>query len=182
MRAGVARNVLELKVNGAAQHAFLRQFTLAQPALRRYVLAHIPDFHEAEDVLQEIAVVLWDRAGEFEEGRNFQAWAFGIARYKMLHARRSAGRRRTLLSGDLSDRFAAKLQEMGPRYGQNRNRLRDCVKKLADRARTLVELRYDKGRSTQEIAEETGTSVNAVRVLLCRVRRSLARCITGAHG
>ena len=44
---------------------FLRDLTTVQPVLRRYVLAHIPDFHQAEDVLQEVTVVLWKRYGEF---------------------------------------------------------------------------------------------------------------------
>ena len=40
----------------ADQTEFIRLFTAAQPLLRRYVFSQIPDFHKAEDALQEIAV------------------------------------------------------------------------------------------------------------------------------
>jgi RNA polymerase sigma-70 factor (ECF subfamily) len=162
------------------EHDFLRRFTQAQPALRRYVLAHVPDFHQAEDVLQEAAVVLWGRRAEFDPARSFEAWAFGIARNKLLSSKRGVAVRREVLTPQLSERVAAKLGELAPQFEQRRGRLRDCVRKLAERARLVVEQRYDQGLSTQAIAESTGDSVNAVRILLCRVRRTLARCLSGA--
>jgi RNA polymerase sigma-70 factor (ECF subfamily) len=162
------------------EHDFLRRFTQAQPALRRYVLAHVPDFHQAEDVLQEAAVVLWDRRAEFDPSRSFEAWAFGVARNKLLHSRRAAAVRREVLTPELSEQVAARLAELAPAFEQRRGRLRDCVRRLAERARAVVELRYDRGLSTEEIAGNTGDSVNAVRILLCRVRRTLARCLSGA--
>ena len=163
-----------------AHHDFLRRFTLAQPALRRYVLAHVPDFHQAEDVLQEVAVVLWDRIGEYQPDRSFQAWAFGIARNKILHSWRAPSGR-MLLTGELSERFAEKLQEVVPKFDRKRSLLKNCMAKLAERARSVIELRYGDGLSTEKIAETTGGSVNAVRILLCRTRRSLARCLSSAH-
>ena len=168
-------------VTDTTHHDFLRRFTLAQRALRRYVLAHVPDFHQAEDVMQEVAVILWDRFEEFQTDRSFEAWAIGIARNKVFHVRRTSGAGRLLLTGELSERFAAKLQNIVPQFDQRRGKLKNCLQKLAERARKTNELRYGEGFSTERIALETGGSVNAVRILLCRTRRSLARCITSVQ-
>lgn len=167
-------------MSDAASHDFLRRFTKAQPALRRYVLAHVPDFHQAEDVLQEVAVVLWDRRAEFDPSRSFEAWAFGVARNKLLRSRRDVATRRGVLTPELSERLAAKLSEPGDAPPPGQARLRECIGKLAARAREAVEMKYDRGLSTEAIAESTGSTANAVRILLCRVRRSLARCLSGA--
>ena len=161
-------------------HDFLRRFTKAQPALRRYVLAHLPDFHQAEDVLQEVAVVLWDRREEFDPSRNFEAWAFGITRNKLLHSRRDVATRRMVLTGEISERLAEKLSSPEARPAPRHGRLKECLGRLAARAREVVEMKYDRDLSAEAIAEVTGSSANAVRILLCRVRRSLARCLSGA--
>ena len=44
-----------------------------------FVLSIIPDFHQAEDVLQQVAVVLVREFGQFDTSRPFLPWALGIA-------------------------------------------------------------------------------------------------------
>ncbi len=49
-----------------------------------FVLSIIPDFHQAEDVLQQVAVVLVREFGQFDTSRPFLPWALGIARTWLL--------------------------------------------------------------------------------------------------
>lgn len=167
-------------MSDTASHDFLRRFTKAQPALRRYVLAHLPDFHQAEDVLQDVAVVLWDRRQEFDPSRNFEAWAFGVARNKLLNSRRDVATRRRVLTPELSQRLAEKLSSPDAAPPPRQGRLKECLSRLAARAREVVEMKYDRGLSAERIAEATGSTANAIRILLCRIRRSLSRCLSGA--
>jgi len=160
------------------RHAdFLRRFTSAQPALRRFVLGHVRDFHRAEDVLQEVAVVLWDRFPEFVAGESFERWAFGVARHKILRSWRDRERDRLVLTDVMADRFAERLCALGPQHDERRMFLKACLEKLPERSRAAVELRYARQSSMAQVAAALGGSINAARLLLCRTRRLLSRCM-----
>jgi RNA polymerase sigma-70 factor (ECF subfamily) len=58
--------------------------------------------------------------------------------------------------------------------------LRNCVKKLPDKGRTLLELYYDTGVSTVDIAAQMEMHPDAVCQALCRLRGKLRECIDRA--
>ena len=157
--------------------AFLRHFARVEPVLRRYVYAQIPDSHAAEDTLQDIAVVLWKKYDEFEEGRSFQRWAFGVARYAILHVRRDAARNRFVFPEDVNRVFVTQLQKMAPEMEERKSYLRECLEKLSERQRKVVWMKYEDGLSCREISRRTKTTEVGIRSLLFRVRQALVECI-----
>jgi RNA polymerase sigma-70 factor (ECF subfamily) len=52
----------------------------SEPAVRAYVRRLVPTRADADDVMQDVAVVLWEKYGEFRDGGDFRSWAFGVAR------------------------------------------------------------------------------------------------------
>ncbi len=60
---------------------FLRLFAEHEPALRVVVRSLLPTRTDASDVMQNVAVVLWRKFGEFDATRDFRKWAFGVARF-----------------------------------------------------------------------------------------------------
>lgn len=161
-----------------AEHTeFLKLFTKAEPILRRHVLAHIPSYHEAEDVLQDIAVTLWDRFGDFRRDGSFTGWAMGVARRKILHSRRSFARDRLMLTDDINAVFERRLEESADELGARRKFLRNCMAKLSEKQRNIVNLKYRDDLSTEKIAANIGSSANAVRIVLTRTRHELAQCM-----
>lgn len=165
-----------------AHHEFLRLYTSAQPALRRFVLAHVPDFHEAEDALQRAATVLWDKFAEFDGERSFAAWAFGVARREVLHSKRSAARSRLVLTDDLSERLGTALDSETRKSDVQRAFLDYCLGRLPENTRRAVEMKYRRGLSTAALAAALGVTANAVRINLCRARQLLADCLRRAAG
>jgi RNA polymerase sigma-70 factor, ECF subfamily len=163
-------------------HQFLKLYTAAQPALRRFVLAHVPDFHEAEDALQRSATVLWDKFAEFRSGSDFTAWAFGVARREVLHSRRSAARSRLVLSDDLSEQLGHQLAAEAQGFDERRAFLSYCLGKLPEALKRTVDMKYRQGRSTAKIAEALGATANAVRITLCRARQAMADCLRRSAG
>ena len=67
---------------------FTRRWTEAQPIVAGYISAVVPDFQEAEDLLQDVAVILLRKFPEYDAQRPFVAWAIGIAKREVLVARR----------------------------------------------------------------------------------------------
>src|SRR4051794_21577503 len=84
------------------QKLFVEHFAV----VRGFVLALLPDFARAEDVVQETFLTVTRKAAEFEPGTEFPKWACAIARYKVLEARRAAGRTGAELSEEILNTLA----------------------------------------------------------------------------
>ena len=91
--------------SGDPQDRFLRLFTANDAAIRAFVRSLVPTRQDAEDVMQEIAVVLWRKFSELPDD-DFRRWAFGVARYEILAWRRDKARDRHLFGDDTLDLLA----------------------------------------------------------------------------
>lgn len=150
-------------------------FVQHQPALRGFILSLLPDLSAAQDVLQETFLTVTRRAPDFRAGTNFRAWAFTIARYKVLEAARQR-RRETELSEEVLDALAAEAPEATAPEGLL-FALRACLDRLAPRAQAVVRLRYHEERAPGEIADQLRWQVGAVHVALARARAALRDCV-----
>src|ERR1700733_4541522 len=121
-----------------SQEQFLRLWTEAQPILAGYLCAVVPDFHEAEDLLQEVAVILLRKFPEYDPQRPFIGWAIGIAKREVLMARRSHARNRLIYQADLLERLGAACEELAPELEDRSRALRECVRTLQGRAAELL--------------------------------------------
>ena len=55
--------------------------------------------------------------------------------------------------------------------------LRECVAILSEKARAVLNMRYEKNESIRQIAETLGRSVTAVKVHLFTIRKALRECV-----
>ena len=158
----------------AVQKLFVRHSS----AIRSFILSLVPDFELADDILQDVFVVVTEKASSFETGTNFVAWARKIARHKIMNAQqRFRGRARVLSPGTLE----ALCEQMPPEEDSDRiEALRDCIEKLAPRAEQVTRMRYHEHCKPSEIAEKMGWSAPAVYVALSRARTFLRHCIEQA--
>lgn len=81
-------------------------WTKAQPAVAAFIRSVVPDYHDAQDVLQQTAIVVFKKFAEFDTSSNFIAWSIGVARFEVLHARRSSARDHHLFDSDEVSRIA----------------------------------------------------------------------------
>lgn len=151
----------------------------ARTAVFAQLLAGIGSFHDAEDLLQEVAISVAQNYGNYDPSRPFIAWALGITRNHMLMYFRRYHRNRVTFSNELMasmERHFATNPEasMDPR----REALHRCINRLDARRRRLIELRYSSGFSIEKIAEAIGKSVAATKGSLHRVRRLLEQCVS----
>ena len=161
-----------------AQENFMQLWTTAQPALAGYIRAMMRDGAAAKDVLQETALVLFRRFGEYDGARPFLAWALGVARFQVLGFRRDQARSFLTFDAELLERFTEQWADAAPVADQRVEALQECLAKLAGRARAVVELRYFEELTAEEIARRSGGHGAAVRVTLQRIRERLRECIT----
>ncbi len=153
------------------QQLFIRNSGL----LRGFVGALFPDFDLADDILQEVFVVITEKAEAYRPGTNFTAWACEIAKRKALEAARKHRRSPGVLSPETIETLcaAAPLEEAV----SERTDLRQCVGKLAPKTRQIVKLRYRQGIKPGEIAQRMNWTPQAVYVALSRARSFLRECL-----
>jgi RNA polymerase sigma-70 factor (ECF subfamily) len=161
---------------------FLIRFTRAQPVLRRFVLAHVPDFHEAEDTLQKVALALWRKFPSYDPAMKFEGWAFGVARREVLHTRRSSARMRVVFAAEVEKQIEEHIETAAPQFDERKEHLEKCLEKLPAKLRAAVAAKYEEELDSAAAAEAVGVSVNALRVLLCRARQFLDECMRKAAG
>jgi RNA polymerase sigma-70 factor (ECF subfamily) len=158
---------------------FLRLFLKVQPALRSYLLSLLRNGADADDVFQEVSLVLLERFGDYDRSHPFLNWAFGIARNHAARWRRAAPRARAWLPPEVEEKLAVTYTELEDELAPRRTALRNCVERLGAHARELLSLRYEKLQSLQQIAQARGMTLNAVNKALGKIRKALSDC-TGA--
>ena len=155
---------------------FLRHFLSSESSLRGYILTHVRDFEVAEDLLQQSALVLWQKFDQYDPGRPFLAWALGVARLEILNAaRRRPGR--SLMESDLDGLVVGEYLRLESELPLRRQLLRLCLKHLPASMTEVVRLRYEEGSTLDQIAARLGKSLAAVKVTLHRARISLQDCV-----
>ncbi|MBN1672603.1 MAG: sigma-70 family RNA polymerase sigma factor [Kiritimatiellae bacterium] len=156
---------------------FTRHWTQAQPVVAGYISSMVTDFHEAEDLLQDVAVVLLRKFGEYDSRRPFVAWALGVARYEILSSRRAHARSFLSYRPEVVDAVTESYAEMAPELDARAAALRRCLSRVKGRGLKLLQFRYEKALKPREIAERVNMKAGAVRVMLTRVRDALRACI-----
>jgi RNA polymerase sigma-70 factor (ECF subfamily) len=161
---------------------FMALYSSHQRRLFHYTTALLPNASDADDVFQEVNLVLWQKFDQYQEGTNFFAWACRIARYKVLQYHEKHAGTATLLDPDVLDRLAdLAVQEIESFDQSQRQSLIDCIAQLSPGDRELVQHRYAEAMAVQAIARAMNRSPNAVSKSLGRIRRLLLKCITGAQ-
>ena len=130
---------------------------------------------EAEDLTQDVFLELWREAHRYDPSRgNVRGWILTKTRSRALDRRLQGARRRR--AADRSG-FAEGNYLMDERIGSERRALREAFEKLPAAQRTVLELVYAEGLSTNEVADNIGTPVGTVKSRLAyglaRLRASL---------
>jgi len=161
----------------AAQTRIQKLFLQNAVALRGFILGLVRQTEAADDILQEVFVVVSQQAETFRENGNFLAWVRGIARNKVFDFYRRNRSAPRLVDDELLEMLAIAAEERVDEWEERRAALARCIQQLAPRARQILELRYaDRPFAPPQIADRLGWSVNAVHVALTRARKFLQEC------
>lgn len=150
----------------------------AQRVLGGYVYLHLGDHFQTEDIIQEVARQATENFDQYDPSRPFTAWLIGIARQRIAEMHRKNNRKPIVFSSDLVDSISEAFVEMQPEIDHRIQALRECQGRLSERHLRVLELRYARQLSVEEIAEQVGGSTRSIVAMLHRIRVALRRCIT----
>lgn len=149
------------------------------PHLQAFVHSMVTNHEDAEDIVQQVAVVVSERFDAYDPNRPFKHWAIGIARNLVFEYFKSTKKKQVVFIDSSSiekygefycDRFDPQA-ELVPK-------LKNCVARLTQRSRHLLELRYVRAMTPTQIADRLDTTANTIRVALFRIRTALRDCIS----
>jgi RNA polymerase sigma-70 factor, ECF subfamily len=159
---------------------FVQLLAAHEHRIGSYVLALMPNWNDAEEIIQQTKLRLWEQFGAYDAEKDFGAWACVIARYEVLTFRTRAARSRIQFSQELVDRLSDELPEVVVESDQRLAFLEQCVKKLTRWQRDLLQRCCLAKDSTKGVASQLGRKTGATRQALLRIRRELYLCIENA--
>lgn len=162
------------------QQRFLSLLLRSEKEIFRYVAALVPNVADAEDIVQQTAVALWQKFDDYDRAQPFTPWA---CRFALNKARQWIERRQrwqALLQAGIAEELLRRREELQPELELRLRHLDGCLAKLPGEQRTLVEGYYYHRRGIAKLAEDSGRTVAATYKALQRIRQSLQRCIETA--
>jgi RNA polymerase sigma-70 factor, ECF subfamily len=142
-----------------------------------YVHALLLNWNDAEDVFQEVCVVLWKKFEEYQPGTNFLGWALRIAQHKAMDFQKMKSRR-VAFHASLRDSLLSEVAHRDDKTSNdNLSALSDCVATLAAADRDLVRACYGEGVPVSQVAGGLGRTPQSVHNSLARIRNALIECI-----
>jgi RNA polymerase sigma-70 factor (ECF subfamily) len=168
------------KVAGGDERAFEVLYRLASARLLGIGMRVLGDRVEAEDVLQDVFVAIWDKAAQFDAGRSSAwTWLGTIMRNRAidrLRASPSALQRAPLdLAEMLPDPAPSPAAQADAR--SQRSRLDDCLARLGARGQALIRTAFFEGVTYDELAARTGSPLGSVKSWIRRGLLQLRECL-----
>ena len=156
---------------------FTRLFLSSEREIFRYVMAIVPNVHDAQDIVQETAVALWKKIDEYDPDEPFVPWACRFAVYEARNFARRSDRWRAFLNDELAETLADRLDEMGDDLDCRVEYLNNCLARLPGDEQQIVRSYYYDRDSVGAVATATGRSIDAIYKALQRIRKALMACI-----
>lgn len=163
------------RIAGGSETAFTELYRRYGHGLYNYLLRLVGDAGAAEDLLQDLFLSVWQKAGHFRQEAQVKTWLYRIA------YRRAASwlRRRKPSLPLTSARHQAGPHN--PEESVNNNQRHDCLRQqlnhLSPDHRTVVELAFFQGMSYEEIAVVMDCPAGTVKSRMNYARRRLKRLL-----
>ena len=145
--------------------------------LKAFALSLVPHWADAEDILQDTKVELWERFAEYDRTGDFGAWARKIIFYRVRTFRRKSGRERARFSQAAFDLLAAEAETVANETEARHFALAACIKKLTEATRILLWRCTASGATVKDVAVSLGRSVRGTQRAVAKIRRDLQECI-----
>jgi RNA polymerase sigma-70 factor (ECF subfamily) len=164
-----------------AQHseAVVRLYSQHQRWLFGYLVTLLSNPQDAEDVMQEVSVVMWREHRNFELGTNFTGWLSVIAYHQVQKFWRNRKRNATYLDISVIDQLASVITKDREVVDIRRQFLGECLEDLPSKDRELVETVYSSEVSgkIRRFAQKSGVDEAGFYRSLARIRKALFNCV-----
>lgn len=174
-------NLVNLMKSVAAQDraAFAALYKVTSAKLYGIILRILPGKGMADEIMQEVYVKIWNRAGDFDPARAAPiSWLAAIARNRALD---EARKRSPISLEDMPEGYEPAAETGHPLDGQERSEalqaLLACLSSLDKEKREIVLLAYYRGMSREALASRYNHPVATIKTWLHRSLAQLRICL-----
>lgn len=158
-------------------NTFLQLLMTNHKRIYAFILGMVPNYQDAEDLLQETILVMWSKFDQFEPGTSFASWGATIAKYQILNARRKKTLHDLQFNPQVQKLIMEKSEPYSDQVDTRMQALCQCIGKLNGRDYELLQSRYKNERDVKEIAASLGRSMQSVYKRLARIHDALLHCV-----
>lgn len=145
-----------------------------------FILKHVNNRHEAEDLTQEALLQAYRSLPSFQGQSSFSTWMTGIALNLVRnHVNRSPNRRYCFVDDEALQNLGSDIDDpvANTHLGRLLERLEKELPKLAPKLREALMLVAVQGLSYEEVAEAQETTVENVKNRVFRARQALRKTV-----
>lgn len=164
---------LMVQVSAGDQRAFAQLVAKHSGALLHFCYATVNNEEMAKDVLQQVLIVWWQKAANWDKNRGaLSTWLHRIAYNKCVDAMRSTGKM-TIVELDADQHKVDAIADKNVENAEIRLKVGKEVLELPEKQRRAMFLTYYEDKTNAEVAKDMDLSVKAVESLLVRARKKL---------
>ena len=142
MNSGPVMNDNKQKCDSVIQEkTFITLFAANSSRINSFIFCMVPNESDAEDILQETTITMWEKYDTYQQGTDFVAWAVTIAKYKILEFRRKNKAKNLLLDDAVLTLLEEDSRNLFDDTEQRTRALRQCVQKLPKKDRDFIKLK-----------------------------------------
>ncbi|GAB1444535.1 RNA polymerase sigma factor [Flammeovirgaceae bacterium] len=162
--------------------AFENRILPAKNKLFRFALKLLNNSEEAEDVVQEVLIKVWNGRASMNQVQNWEAWCMRLTKNLAFDRIRAQKRKSTDL---MEIGFEVKQDEPSPHdkaeITESMQQVNRLIASLPEKQRQVIHLRDVEGYSYNEIVEIMEIDMNQVKVSLFRARSAVREKLIKIH-
>lgn len=168
-----------------------------QPSLSNFIKSRIYNPYDAQDLLQNVNLILLNKKSEYDESKSFSGWAFKIAKFQIMAFLSHSKRSRLILTAmddeassyldsqfDLNESIDLSSDHDPPSSIIQNKEKKDRIdykievskKRLSKNQLNIIDL-YSQGKSVKEIAHELNMKISTVCVTKSRAIEKMKKII-----
>lgn len=171
-----------VKAGRGDRNAFAAVYAATSAKLFGVCLRIFPDRNEAEDVLQDAYLTIWNKAASFESGRASPiSWLVAVTRNRAidrLRAKKKIGTTSIEEAAEIAD--ATPLADTQLIEEADDQALHDCIQSLDTRDAFFIRSAFIGGSTYADLAENEGQPLGTVKSRIRRALLKLRGCMEGA--
>ncbi len=161
--------------------AFFNSYiSIHQKSIERFILSYVKTNGDALDLVQSTLECAWKKMYQLKNQEKAKSWLFSIAYNEIKKYYRKKKVERTIFISNMSDnneieRVEDKAGDFVELFVKKEDylRLHTAIKKLNEKNKHLIWLRYVEELSIKEIAEILEINYNSTRVYISRAKQEL---------
>lgn len=161
----------------ANNERFLKLLLANQRRIYALIAMLLPRAVDVDDVMQETLLTMFRKFYDFEQDTDFAAWAFRIARYKVMEHRRKDANRQIQFSTEALDMILSRAEAVIKGTDDRIEALQNCVTRLRKRDRDLIKMRYEQDAKTSGLARHLGEPTDRIYKTMARIHNWLQECV-----